>query len=375
MKHRKVFSVMVLGGTLLSFSLIKCNNMNHWHSANVKGLMDMNEELNRMIFLNDSVGFLFGSNYSDAAVLNNRLRTQQNAIIYKTTDGGLTWHSTLNSGNGVFMDAINVKDTIFALKQVFYGEQVDQVKSIQLFNSLDQGDSWQKIGDVPGIVPRLCFCNSKIGFIISRVESKKSVKQVLYQTSDGGRNWQLIEKEHQGIDNVICSNNRTLFFLGTTSNDKISSNLLIQRDLISGNEHTEAIPFEAYVLSVDANKNLWLLGEQSGQVVLYRKSEAPEFNRIHAFTSEKRLTPYHLYVYDSTITVIVRESDIPKNAETGKMFPVGLTYKLFRSEDFGENWNEEKLPVNYLIKPFAFYGKERIWMNAGGGRLQWRVRD
>lgn len=52
-------------------------------------------------------------------------------------------------------------------------------------------------------------------------------------------------------------------------------------------------------------------------------------------------------VFENTITVIVRESDIKENEN--KIYPVGLKCNIYRSSDLGKTLKEEKIPVDYLI--------------------------
>jgi hypothetical protein len=348
--------------------VFNCNDVNSWKSGYVKGLNKMNEDLNRMIFISDSIGFLFGSNWTDQAVFDKELRTQQKAVVYKTTDGGTTWHLTLHADRGIFVDAVNLNDTIYALKREYFGEQANEIKSAEVFRSVNFGESWEKVSDAPTNSMRLCFCDSKRGFIVSNTENK--IGKVLHQTNNAGQQWS-VDKDYKAIGNLACSRGGSvLTFLAATRNDKLSFDLLIRRELQSGMEKIESIPFEAHVFAVDQAEKLWFLGKDGGKVILYSKSELGGFEEVSTFSSDKRLTPYYLNVFESTITVIVRESDIKENGD--KIFPVGLKYKIYRSTDLGKTWTEEKIPVDYLIEPFAFYGKEKVWMNAGGGRLQWR---
>lgn len=366
---RKGFILFVAISILASFGLLNCDSMSRWRIAPAKGLKTAYENLNRMLFVSDSIGFLFGSHASKEALLKKQLRTQQQAIIYKTKDSGLTWYPTLNAGHGSFIDAVILNDTIYALKREYFGEQVDQIKSAGIFRSVNLGESWETVSHAPTNSMSLCLCDSKRIFIISNA-GKNEVGRELYQTNNGGRHWS-ISNDYKAIGNPTClRGGKTLMLLGVTRIDKLSFDLLIEKDLHSGDEKVEPIPFEAYVLVSEESEKLWLLGKDGAGVALYYKSKTTGFDQVSVFKSDKRITPYHLNVFDNIITVIVRESEDKK--ESTYAFPVGNKYRIYRSEDLGKSWTEEAIPVNYLVEPFAFYGKERIWMNAGGGRLQWR---
>lgn len=132
----------------------------------------------------------------------------------------------------------------------------------------------------------------------------------------------IVDKEYKTIGNPAClKGGRILTFLAATRNDKLSFDLLIQRELHSGNEKVEPIPFEAYTFAIDERENLWFLGKDGAEVVLYIKAATNGFTQVSIFKSEKRITPYHVNVFDNTITVIVRESEDKK--ETTQTFPVG----------------------------------------------------
>lgn len=353
---------------LSSFMVLNCIELTGWNSGYAKGLNTRNESLEKMIFISDSIGFLFGSNWTDQAILNNKLGTQQRAIIYKTIDGGSTWNISLQAGRGIFIDAVNQFEIIYALKREYFGEQADQIKSAEVYRSVNYGTSWEKVGDAPTSSKQLFFCDSLNGFIITTIKNK--VGRMLYQTNNAGQNWSPI-KEFKAMGKLACSeDDSVLIFLSSSRSDKMSFDLLIQMEFQSTLQMSQSIPFEAYDLAIDQADNLWILGKEGSQVVLYSKSKSDGFEKVSSFSSDKSLQPYYVNVFQNSINVIVRESNIKDN--DNNIFPIGLKYKIYVSNDLGLTWTEENIPVDYLIEPFAFYGEEKVWMNAGGGRLQWR---
>lgn len=117
--------------------------MSHWRAGYANGQKTTYENLDRMLFLNDSMGFLFGSYVSKETLLKKELRTRQQAIVYKTVDANLTWYAALNADHGIFIDAVNIHDTIYALKREYFGEQADQIKSAEVFRSVN---FWRVLG-------------------------------------------------------------------------------------------------------------------------------------------------------------------------------------------------------------------------------------
>lgn len=59
----------------------------HWKVINAAGLLKSNESFRAILFLDQSKGFLFGTNASDEVILKKEFNNE-NAVIYATDDSG-----------------------------------------------------------------------------------------------------------------------------------------------------------------------------------------------------------------------------------------------------------------------------------------------
>lgn len=353
---------MLLFGTMIISSCVFLRNGgDRWESGYVKGLQHTNEKLNQMIFIDDTTGFLFGSNYTDSALLNDISYTEQNTVIYKTTDAGKNWKATA-FGKGVFESAAYISDTLYALKNVFYGNQIDQRESSHIFKSTNRGESWKEVAIIPSDIMEIHFYSGSNGIAVSHYE-KNTTNRIILKTTDGGNIWDTIPQHKVNIKagTSICTQGGKLWYLSSNKADG-SCNLLIQKDLQTGEEKVEVFrDFLSDVITLDKKENVWLLGKSGDSVTLYYRKSPDEYIPIKNFSLEKPLFAEFLHVYEKSISVIVSE-----------LLSSTVIYKMFHSDDMGKSWKEEELPINYLINPLAFYGKDKIWINGGGGRLQWR---
>jgi len=76
--------------------LFSCSQQSgSWTQFQASGLRDVNEGFERMLFVDDKIGFLFGDYTSDEAYENRRFLTDIEATIYKTKDAGKSWTRTV----------------------------------------------------------------------------------------------------------------------------------------------------------------------------------------------------------------------------------------------------------------------------------------
>jgi hypothetical protein len=356
---------------LVTFMLFNCDNLGYWRKGKAIGIKSMNEDLNEMIFIDDTIGFIFGSNWTDEAILSNKLNTGRTAVIYKTIDGGRSWEATA-LGDGTFTSASNVNDTLFVLKKAYFGEGADQVETF-LFRSINRGETWEVINELSNGVYKISFCTNKTGIAFTAGFDSKFGRALL-KTTNGGKDWEKLNIEFTDVRSFACSSKETVFFLSSTKLDESSADFVISMDLETGEEVIHKLPgFRADVLTLDTKEDLWLMGSNlENDIVLYKRDSIGEYSEIKAFSSKKSLFPEFLHVYDKSILILVSELDKSVLEEKDKIFPTAVKYKFFHSKDNGKTWVEEDIPVDYLIKPYAFYGKDKVWMNAGGGILQWR---
>lgn len=360
--------------TIFIFSFIQfgCRQIMTWQIIETQGFQRLNEDLNKLLFLNDSVGAAFGSKWSDDAIISNQLNTNRKALIYRTSDGGKTWTPAF-SGNGTFISASHTSDAIFALKKEYYGEGVAQAK-LYLYKSSDVGISWKQVSELSDGVFQIAFCNSDIGVALSASFDKKFGKALL-QTMDGGKTWNKMDLSFGDVRSFACSNLGFVYFLAATIPGEMAADRLVIKNLKSGDETSEKFKgFTSQLLQIDNLGKLWILGTNTNkELTLYLRNDLGIYVSKHVFSSKKSLYPEYLHIYEDAISTLVSEFDQKSWQEKTNVFPVAVKYEFYHSIDTGYSWTQERVPVEYLVKPAAFYGKNSVWLNAGGGRLQRRA--
>lgn len=185
-----------------------------------------------MSIVNDTVGYLLGSKYSDPDPI----------IIYRTVDGGMTWSPVSGSsgsllrtittisfvsrdvgwaGGGVIMktdDGGMVWENQVASATVRRMSFVDEmcgfaVGGAAILRTTDGGTTWENVTPVDSRISDLrgvCFISRDLGWVVGRA-SDQSVNGTLYKrsillrTRDGGATWKLSEFpfDYTGYDDVV----------------------------------------------------------------------------------------------------------------------------------------------------------------------------
>jgi photosystem II stability/assembly factor-like uncharacterized protein len=111
--------------------------------------------------------------------------------IYKTIDGGESWHRTNITG---------LSDTIGVIRKIFFitSDIGWAIKGNQIMKTTDSGENWWVQQDIPGSVESIFFIDSLVGWSTNTV-------RLPYKTSDGGNTW-----TEQVNSNIQLS--RDLFF-------------------------------------------------------------------------------------------------------------------------------------------------------------------
>lgn len=326
--------------------LVSCGQDEHWRTISPKGLEG---RFNDILFTNDSTGWIVGSKMELS--LKN-----QDAIIYKTVDGGRTWTPTL-IGKGSFQFIRHVNDTLFGVKHVFNKDSYEEVNS-SITKSTDNGRTWNEISEIHGMIKQVSFTNSEVGYSIAKDNESNANDWRLLKTSDGGVNWRHLTTINNVQSGVVIDK-----FL--VINRYQGASLLIydtQRDT----SFTEMFPdnFKSELITKDKNENVWIIGSDNANFVLLKRERAGNFRKI-VFDEISKGQPHDFYTYvdiaDNRIYLITGDG--------GSI--VGVTKRFFISEDLGKTWNEEEIPFNLIVEPICF-GNGKIWSYDGTG-LQ--IRD
>lgn len=127
----------------------------------------------RVIFINNSTGYVCGSSF------------QTNGIIYKTTNTGENWF-TLNTPFGMNYDDMSVinEDTIWVVDDNGFDGGV--------FRTTNGGQNWTQ---QYAPTKKIYMFNGNIGFI-----SRGASTQLLLKTTNSGLNWSVIPSENGFLD-------------------------------------------------------------------------------------------------------------------------------------------------------------------------------
>lgn len=336
----------ILTNYLVFIFLVSCGQDDHWQTLSPKGLEG---KFNDIKFINDSTGWIGGSKMEMS--LKN-----QDAVVYKTTDGGHTW-TPKYIGKGSVKFISYVHDTLFAIKHVFTKDSYEDVNSV-LIKSMDRGQNWNEVAEIPGITKHVTFANPQIGYLIAKNKESNINDWKLLKTKDGGLTWTFIRLVDNVQSGLLIKNS---FFI-----NQHNANALLVFDIEKESLFLESLPkdFESELIIKDNKENLWVVGSDSHDFVLLKREGPKKFQRIK-FDMIKGAKPYDFYtqidIKDNVISLITGDGESV----------IGVTKRFFISQDLGKSWTEEKIPFDLSVEPLSFdVGK--IWSYYGIG-LQ--IRD
>lgn len=319
--------------------LVSCGQDEHWRTISPKGLYG---QFNDILFTNDSTGWIVGSKMEFS--LKN-----QDAIIYKTTDGGQTWAPTL-VGKGSVQFIRHIEDALFCVKHVFNKDSYEDVNSV-IGKSTDNGHTWNEISEIPGMIKQVSFTSSEVGFSIAKDNESNANDWRLLKTSDGGATWTHLRTLSNVQSGVTADR---LFFI-----NQYQGKALLIYDIQRDTLYTEQFPddFKSELITKDKNQNIWVVGNDISGFVLLKREGANNFKRI-LFNEVDKGQPHDFYTYadiaDNRIFLITGDG--------GSI--VGVTKRFFKSEDLGKTWTEEEIPFDLNVEPLCF-AEGKIWSYDG----------
>jgi hypothetical protein len=329
-----------------------------WNEINAEGLKKSNEEFNKMNFINENDGFLFGTNYTDEIILNKKF-DQENAVIYRTIDGGKIWKGE-NIGYGRFVDAVSLGDTIYALTNKSSKNYYAVIDTSVLFVSRNMGQSWIKVHQFPFYVRDIRFMNSNEGIAVSENQGGNGSHWEIMKTRNSGKSWERISEAEVVADPIV--NNGCLCYLSATKKAQGGD---IYDKLIKINFETNVASSELLPIGVDGQfiRNFsgsdWLVGTKEKKVVVYKIEKDRSYTIVKEFLS-KDLSPKYFNGYDNYLILILGESNFSNTI-----------YKVFESENLGKGWQELPLPIPDYVNPVATF-KNVTWIYSGAGKIQVR---
>ncbi|HNP24974.1 MAG TPA: hypothetical protein PKM63_22515 [Panacibacter sp.] len=297
--------------------LFSCSQQSgSWTQFQASGLRDVNEGFERMLFVDDKIGFLFGDYTSDEAFENRKFLTDIEATIYKTKNAGKSWTRTV-LGKGKFQDAFVINGIIYAVKDSFTENSYNDVIR-KIYLSHDLGNTWKEELNPSFLINQIAVNNTERTAIIG---------DTLY---------------------TVTLYRDSLIATSTTTKESVSIDMPQN--------------FRPEIIKADKDK-LWLMGKSGNNVQLLERNKLGQYTTIlfnQAKTKSSLLVAFN--IIDSTISlIIVDEATI-----------IGGTHKYFKSTDFGKTWKQEVMPSQLYADPVAFWGQDKIWTYAGAGSIQMR---
>ena len=132
-----------------------------------------------MSFVNDSEGYLLGTQWME----------QDPVLLYRTTDGGLTWRGIFGSRSSILIGVLTIS---------FVSEGTGWAGGGVIMKTSDGGQTWETQLD-PAVVREFFFLDEQRGFAVGGTTIVKTV--------DGGSSWIDISPDDQRIKDL-----RSAFF-------------------------------------------------------------------------------------------------------------------------------------------------------------------
>ncbi|HWH63284.1 MAG TPA: hypothetical protein VNS50_08425 [Ginsengibacter sp.] len=320
---------------------------------NGKGLKNKNEEFMNMVFVDKNEGFLLGTNYSDEIILNKKFN-EQNAVIYKTEDGGKSWTEHV-VGKGYFIDGGYAGKMIYAIANTPSSKYYGFIDSSSLYSSFDSGMTWKLVNSFPNLVKEIKFVDSRVGFAILKDQTNNRLNWKLMRTLDGGANWEICFQANQ-IEKLLFYE-KTLWLLFWDENNRCS---LLHFEIDSCSPQFELLPegFKPSVLIPDLIENkICLAGGLNDSVFVLRRDAQNMFTRIPVKDGKDLFVKY-TYVSGKKIALIL-----------GEIRASDVKYSMYISKDFGKTFDNAKLLLSSYVSP-ACFAYDNFWSYSGAGRIQ-----
>lgn len=295
--------------------------------------------------LNDTIGFLWGSETNDS---------EQLSEIYRSEDGGKTFDKQ-SFGRGYINGLHKSFNGKYLYLQMRANSSLAHRTSHKILRSQDMGITWDSISTVDGhtiIEPR--FMNDSIGFIFTddtdEIQTNRGGElkstQLFYITKDGGYTWEKTDVNIDGTTSQIIASDD--YLMGTYLEDE---SLLWKMNI-----HT----FQKEDIKLAAPEHLGIYGNietdyLTGKhyVILSPKEDYGDEYYLYCIETKKMLelpgNSYHVSIYGDFIGIL------------GSLTNNQYETRYYYTHDMGENWNTE-IPLEKPITTICdVYGEGCVW--------------
>lgn len=338
---------------LVLFNILSCNiDKDKIRIIEATGLDANNLRLNTLFFLNKDTGFIAGS--SDIVTSNPDKNSDtfafltRVALLFKTTDGGQTWHK-YNLGEGSIRNVVQLDKKIYAFKAS------DSSSIYHTYSTKDLGATWVEEDLFPQRVMQLFFLRNKY---IAITTDSLSTQTYIYISEDTCHSWKRQASKLPIYDAMLFRGQ--LFYL--SSNDEGVKDLLVEYNIEEDVNKVFTLPhgFDCYFIT-NFDDKIRLIGKQDQYIAVYSLQDGTlQYN--YSYLQSSDFFPQGYYNNNVGEWIVV-----------GKRSGKDVSNMILKTRDSGRSWDTVLFEKEKYIKPFYFineHGSVKAWFYSGVNTLQ-----
>jgi hypothetical protein len=315
-----------------------------------KGLADANLNLKVLLFINSDTGYIAGSDDSITSNTNQSANqfvfVNQQAVVFKTTDGGKSWkRHKLDSG---------YVEKLFCIGNNVYAiNRVGRNRTVYVCDL--KSDSWKQDTTFPANTYEIL---SSAGYFIAISRTEQG--DVLYRSVAG--KWEKeADLEFSPNSAPVISRNR-IYYSSITNATSTLADRLVAYDMDNNATTSQVLPTEFICRSVyPKDEGVLLFGVMNDKVMSFSIKDTGFVSRSMPATGDF-VVPTAYFGNGQNECIVM-----------GKMGGFAVTYKMYISNDYGKTWKSHDFIISLYITPFSFVAdkdKIKAWFYSGNGDFQ-----